>query len=87
MIDLGGLVHPTYFPYLADGWVPDYLVMRHVQYVLLPSQGMDAVGFATMGTAQKLVEFCSPTEEWLIGFRYTIHATQCQELYQLAEPR
>ncbi len=87
VIDLGGLVDPTYFHYLAEGRVPDYLLMRHVQYVLLPSQGMEAVGFETMGTAQKLAEFCSPTEGWLIGFRYTIHATQCQELYELAEPR
>lgn len=87
VIDLGGLVDPTYFHYLAEGRVPDYLLMRHVQYVLLPSQGMEAVGFETMGTAQKLVEFCSPTEDWLLGFRYTIHATQCQELYELAEPR
>ena len=87
VIDLGGLVDPTYFHYLADGRVPDYLRQRQVQYVLLPSTGMGDVGFETMGTARKLVEFCSPTEDWLLGFRYTIHATQCQELYQLQEPR
>ena len=86
VIDLGGLVDPTYFHYLAEGRVPEYLQMRQVQYVLLPSMGMEAVGFDSMGTAQKLVEFCSPAEDWLIGFRYTIHATQCQELYQLAAP-
>ena len=87
VIDLGGLVDPTYYHYLADGRVPDYLLLRHVQFVLLPSTGMEAIGFETMGTAQKVAEFCSPTDDWLIGFRYTIHATQCQELYELAEPR
>ncbi len=87
VIDLGGLVDPTYYHYLAEGRVPDYLLLRHVQFLLLPNMGMEAVGFETMGTAQKVVEFCSPTEDWLIGFRYTIHATQCQELYELAEPR
>lgn len=85
VIDLGGLVDPTYFHYLAEGRVPDYLLLRRVQFVLLPSMGMEAVGFQTMGTAQKIAEFCSPTEDWLIGFRYTIHATQCQELYELPE--
>lgn len=86
VIDLGGLVDPAYFHYLAEGRVPDYLRMRHVQYLLLPSQGMESVGFQSMNGAEKLAEFCSPTDDWLIGFRYTIHATQCQELYQLREP-
>ena len=86
VIDLGGLVDPTYYHYLAEGKVPEYLELRHVQYLLLPSAGMEAVGFATMGTAEKVAEFCSPQDDWLIGFRYTIHATQCQELYELPEP-
>ncbi len=87
VIDLGGLVDPTYFHYLAEGKVPEYLLMRHVQYVLLPSAGMEAVGFETMGAAEKVANFCSPQDDWLLGFRYTIHATQCQELYELPEPR
>jgi hypothetical protein len=31
----------------------------------------------------KLVEFCSPDDLWRIGFQYTGHAAQCQDLYRV----
>ena len=84
VIDLGGLVDPTYYRYLQNRQIPEYLRERHVQYVLLPGSGSEELGI-DYGTLRghKLVEYCSPTDDWLLGFRYTIHATRCQDLYQL----
>ncbi len=84
VIDLGGLVDPTYYHYLRDGDVPLYLQRENVEYLLLPSAGTEDFGFTPEMTAHPLIEFCSPREPWLLGFRYTIHATQCQRLYRLA---
>ncbi len=84
-IDLGGLVDPNYVHYLQTGHVGDYLRQRHVQYVMLPSRGTEDMGLQNI-LGKKLAEFCSPPADWLLGFRYTIHATPCQQLYQLASP-
>jgi hypothetical protein len=88
IIDLGGLVDPSYLPYLINGRVVQYLQLKHIQYVILPSQGTEDLGFESANTTDmtKVAEYCSPTAPWLLGFRYTIHATQCQELYQLPNP-
>jgi hypothetical protein len=85
LLDLGGLVDPSYVPYLTSGRIPEYLEEHHVQYVVLPSKAADEFGFVRDRalTMTKLSEFCSPYDPWIIGFRYTIHAVQCQELYQL----
>jgi hypothetical protein len=85
--DLGGLVDPTYYHYLVDGRVPDYLEAKHIQYLILPGVGTEGFGFqhSSLGMT-KVAEYCSPRDPWLIGFRYTIHATQCQELYRLSYP-
>jgi hypothetical protein len=85
LLDLGGLVDPSYVPYLTSGHIPEYLAERHVQYVVLPSKAADEFGFThdSSLTMTKLSEFCSPYDPWVIGFRYTIHAMECQELYQL----
>ncbi len=83
VIDLGGLVDPSYVHYLQEGRVPEYLADTHVQYVLLPGTGAEDLGFGKSFVGKKLVEYCSPTDDWLLGFRYTIHATQCQDLYEL----
>jgi hypothetical protein len=82
--DLGGLVDPSYYPYLVEGRVPQYLEARHIQYLVLPGDGTEGFGFQTHPIAMtKVAEYCSPKDPWLIGFRYTIHATRCQELYRL----
>lgn len=85
LLDLGGLVDPSYVPYLTSGRIPEYLREHHVDYVVLPSKAADEFGFThdPSLTMTKLSEFCSPYDPWIIGFRYTIHAMQCQELYQL----
>ena len=82
VIDLGGLVDPTYVHYLQEGRVGDYLRERHIEYVLLPNVGTLDMGLQEIH-GQVLVKFCSAPDDWLLGFRYTIHATQCQELYRL----
>lgn len=85
LIDLGGLVDPSYVPYLTSGHIPEYLEQHHVQYVVLPSKAADEFGF-THDSALKMTrlsEFCSPYDTWIVGFRYTIHAMECQELFQL----
>jgi hypothetical protein len=83
--DLGGLADPSYFPFLSEGRVAQYLQLKHIQYLVLPSQGMEDLGFkvADLSSTNKVAEYCSPTAPWLLGFRYTIHATQCQQVYQL----
>ncbi|QNI32250.1 hypothetical protein H7849_25240 [Alloacidobacterium dinghuense] len=85
LLDLGGLVDPSYVPYLTSGRIPEYLEEHHVQYVVLPKKAADEFGFThdPALTMTKLSEFCSPYDPWIIGFRYTIHAMECQELYQL----
>lgn len=85
--DLGGLVDPLYYPYLENGRVPEYLEMKHIQYLVLPSEGTEGFGFqhTSLGMT-KLVEYCSPKGPWLVGWRYTINAMQCQELYRLNYP-
>jgi len=85
LLDLGGLVDPSYVPYLTSGHIPEYLREHHIQYVVLPSKAADEFGFThdPSLTMTKLSEFCSPYDPWIIGFRYTIHAMECQELYRL----
>ncbi len=85
--DLGGLVDPTYYHYLVDGRVPDYLVAKHIQYLILPGVGTEGFGFQhTAFTMTRVAEYCSPRDPWLIGWRYTIHATECQEVFRLTYP-
>lgn len=36
IVDLGGLVDPSYLPYLWEGRVPEFLRSRHIEYVVLP---------------------------------------------------
>gem|GEM_PF-1708025 len=83
IIDLGGLVDPSYYHYLAEGKVPTYLRLQHAQYVILPDSGIEDMGFGKLHGMQKLVSKCSEHDPWLLGFRYTIHATRCQELYRI----
>ena len=85
LVDLGGLVDPSYVPYLISNEIPRYLEEHHVEYVVLPSKAADGFGFTRDKALKmtKLSEFCSPYAPWILGFRYTIHAMECQELYQL----
>jgi hypothetical protein len=86
--DLGGLADPSYLPYLTNSRVAQYLQLKHIQYLVLPSQGMEDLGLgsADIASMRQVAEYCSPTAPWLLGFRYTIHATQCQRVYQLIDP-
>jgi hypothetical protein len=83
IVDLGGLSDPAYMPYLTQGRVPEFLRLQGIRYVMLPSSGMEDLGFTPAYERHKLAEYCSPQEEWLLGFRYTIHAARCQEIYEL----
>ena len=82
--DLGGLVDPDYYQYLVQGRVPQYLEEKHIQYLILPGVGTSSFGFENSSLGMtRVAEFCSPHDPWVIGFRYTIHATQCQEVFHL----
>lgn len=84
--DLGGLVDPSYVPYLKTGQVPEYLKEKRIQYVILPGADMPAaLGFseADLIHMRRLALFCSADASWMIGFMYTGHAYRCQQLYQL----
>ncbi|HEY1579037.1 MAG TPA: hypothetical protein VGF82_18345 [Terracidiphilus sp.] len=85
VIDLGGLVDPGYFHYLEQGKVPEYLKTHRVQYVMLPGTGTEDLGFDPSSDMKELVEYCSPPADWVLGFRYTIHSTRCQDIYRLPE--
>jgi hypothetical protein len=83
--DLGGLVDPSYVPYLVHGQIPEYLEAKHIQYLVLPNQGREDFGFANIEAfnMKRVAEYCSPSEPWLLSYRYTINAAQCQEIYLL----
>jgi hypothetical protein len=84
VVDLGGLVDPAYEPYLRSGRAPLFLEERHVSLVVLPSGGLPSqLGFSPSQLENaKLTQFCSTPHEWLVGFRYTSHAGECQVIYK-----
>jgi hypothetical protein len=84
VVDLGGLVDPDYFSYLKNGRVPEYLKAHKIQYLMLPGAGTRDMGFDANSLPPSLVEYCSPNKIWLLGFRYTIHAARCQDVYRLS---
>lgn len=86
VIDLGGLVDPDYFHYLKNGQVPEYLKGHQIQYLMLPDSGTHDMGFNANSLPPSQVEYCSAYKPWLLGFRYTIHAARCQDVYRLATP-
>lgn len=86
VVDLGGLVDPDYVHYLTEGRVPEYLKAHKIEYLMLPGAGIYDMGFNTSSLPPSLVEYCSPAKPWLLGFRYTIHAVRCQDLYRLSTP-
>jgi hypothetical protein len=83
VIDLGGLVDPSYFRYLKAGAVPEYLKLHRVEYVMLPGTGNEDLGFRPTSHMKEVAEYCSAPDDWVLGFRYTIHSTRCQDIYQL----
>jgi hypothetical protein len=83
VIDLGGLVDPGYFRYLEQGHVPEYLKIHRVEYLMLPGTGKEDLGFDPGSQMKELAEYCSAPADWLLGFRYTIHSTRCQDIYRL----
>ena len=83
VIDLGGLVDPSYFRYLEQGQVPKYLKTHRVEYLMLPGTGKEDLGFDSGSQMKELAEYCSAPADWVLGFRYTIHSTRCQDIYRL----
>jgi hypothetical protein len=86
IIDLGGLVDPSYFAYLENHRVRAYLSQQHADYLVSPSGGFEPfLGFPNSSRPQlaKLAEFCSPHEAWNIGWIPTGHAEQCQIVYKI----
>jgi len=83
VIDLGGLVDPGYFRYLEQGEVPEYLKIHRIEYVMLPGTGKEDLGFGPISHIKELAEYCSVPAEWVLGFRYTIHSTRCQDIYRV----
>jgi hypothetical protein len=86
VVDLGGLVDPDYVHYLTEGRVPEYLKAHKIAYLMLPGVGIQDMGFDKSSLPPSVVEYCSPAKPWLLGFRYTIHAVRCQDLYRLSTP-
>ena len=82
LLDLGGLVDPSYVPYLTSGRVPQYLEEQKVQYVVLPKELTTELGFSD-APMTKLAEYCSSNDLWRLGFQYTGHAGRCQDLYKV----
>jgi hypothetical protein len=84
IIDLGGLADASYEPYLRSGSAPLYLEDRHVGLVVLPSGGLAAqLGFSQSQLENaKVAQFCNTPHEWLVGFKYTSNAEQCQIVYK-----
>jgi hypothetical protein len=80
IVDLGGLVDPTYYHYLIHSKVPDYLAEKNIEFVMLPSVGTKDMGFNEPHNMEVVFKACSDTQDWLLGWRYTINATQCQEV-------
>ncbi|WP_245536255.1 hypothetical protein [Terriglobus roseus] len=80
VIDLGGLVDPSYYHYLVSGQVPQYLRDKRIQYVMLPGAGTKDMGFSDRDGLEVVFRRCSESADWLLGWRYTINATQCQEI-------
>jgi hypothetical protein len=83
VVDLGGLVDPSYYHYLIKGNVPRYLTEKHIEYVMLPSVGTRDMGFTDQDHMEVVFRRCSDTADWLLAWRYTINATQCQEVDRL----
>jgi hypothetical protein len=83
VIDLGGLVDSSYFRYLEQGQVPKYLKIHRVEYLMLPGTGKEDLGFDPGSQMKQLADYCSAPADWLLGFRYTIHSTRCQDIYRL----
>lgn len=83
IVDLGGLVDPSYYHYLVHGQVPQYLRDNHIQYVMLPGVGTRDMGFINHDGMEVVFQRCSDTPEWMLAWRYTINATQCQEVDRL----
>ena len=85
VIDLGGLVDPTYLPYLKAGLAPQYVFDKGVSFVVLPSGEYPfALGFTDLYSYEEDAAFCTPTKTWLIGLAYTGNAEQCQFIYRIA---
>jgi len=84
VIDLGGLVDPTYTPYLLNHSVPSYAQKQKADYLILPSGSFAAdLGFTQISTLRQIARFCSPLDAWDISSRYTGNAEQCQTIYKL----
>jgi hypothetical protein len=99
VVDLGGLIDPTYLPYLYRHKVRLYLKSRGIRLIVLPVGYRDlesriedsCVGFVQILdlcdgndlTKREILSFASPRGIWELGVRATDHASQSQVLYEV----
>lgn len=84
IIDLGGLVDPSYTPYLLNHRVPAYVQQQHADYLILPSGTFASdLGFSQLPISTMVAEFCSTHDVWDVSWLYTGNAEQCQTIYRL----
>ena len=90
VIDLGGLVDPTFYNYLRSGRVPQYLQEKGASLVILPSDGTrvhfaDRLGLQD-NPAIRLQEIHTENIDyatWLSGNLYSQDAYQFETLYRI----
>jgi hypothetical protein len=95
IVDLGGLVDPTFVHYLYSQQVDRYLRDLDVKWLILPMPQENTYGAAatleellglTDGaglTKQVIAQFASPEHLWEPGFAATRHAEPRQVVYRL----
>lgn len=91
IVDLGGLVDPSYLAYLYNAKVAKYLEQKKVRYIVLPinpgpiEEGIvKGLGLQRI-QKQELVRFASRSDLWEEGFAATRHAFETQALFQIRE--
>ncbi len=90
VVDLGGLVDRHFTDYLVSGRVPEYLLVRHIAYVVVPHSGSetrfgDQLHFLH-NPAIRLVPLHTDGIDyatWESSYVYTQHAYRFQTLYRL----
>jgi len=87
VIDLGGLIDPTYLSYMQTQRAPDYLASLHAEYVVFPSDRVPVdLGFANSSSPvrlEPLTGFCTRDDIWKISITYTHNHSQCQGIYRI----
>ncbi len=85
VIDLGGLVDPSFLPYLVNKRVPDYVRERSIDYVVLPTDPPLAIDLGYARIEKDMTEvarLCAAHDIWLVASQYTNDADECQSVYR-----